>query len=681
VRRVRRLSVRAALAALLVACASTGVALHALALAVLAVPYPVETLSPEAGGPLVLLDRRGEVLRRVPATDGRPGRDEWVSLDRIRSHAVLALVQSEDERFFEHAGVDPLGLARAALLNLKERRLGYGGSTLTMQLMRMVENPGEPRTLANKIEEAILAINLEIQVDKRYILEQYLNRAYYGRGAYGIEAAARVYYGKPAAALSTGEATLLAVLPRGPSLYDPIRNLDRALERRDRVLDLLVSRGALSPEEAARVRAEAVEPRLRATEFQAPHFADYALAGLPEEVRRRGGVVRTTLDLDLQRRLEHRVREHVSGLAPGGLGQAGLVVLDTRSGEVLAMVGSPDFDGADGQLNITTRRRHPGSALKPFVYALALEGGASPAQVVYDIRDVESRYEVARLTQPERGPVRLREALAGSYNLAAIHLLEQVGEERLVTRLRQAGVGELPGDPDDYGLRLALGATRVRLVDLAGGYGFLARGGTVARPVGVRSVEFPGGGAWRPAAAPERRVFDEQVSWLVMDMLADPEARRPAFGQELPVDDMPFRIAFKTGTSRGFSDTVAVGVTEQFTVAAWAGNFDGRPTEGLVAMDAAAPLVREGMMLAARGRRLTLPKRPEALVSARVCPLSGKLAGPDCPHGKVEHFAPGTVPTATCDWHERRGDDVEVRYPAGIARWAARVRHAGGRGI
>jgi penicillin-binding protein 1C len=666
---------------LLAGCGLAGLAFQSLAVAVLAVPDPVVELSPDAGGPLVIRDRRGEVLRRVAAEDGRPGREDWVPLDRIRSHAVLALVQSEDERFFEHVGVDPVGLARAVLLNLREGRLGYGGSTITMQLMRMVQNPGEPRHLVNKIEEAVLALRLERSMDKRDILEHYLNRAYFGRGAYGIEAAARTFFGKPAAALGTGEATLLAVLPRGPSLYDPIRHLGRAVARRDHVLALLAARGAISPAEVARARAEAVRPAFHAAGFTAPHFTDWVVAGLPEEVRRRGGTVNTTLDLELQRMLEHRVREHVAGLAPGGLGQAGLVVLDTATGEVLAMVGSPDFDAAGGQLNITTRRRHPGSALKPFVYALALEAGESPASIAHDIRDVESRYEVARLTQPERGPVRLREALAGSYNLAAVHLLEQVGEERLVTRLRRAGVGELPGDPDDYGLRLALGATRVRLLDLAAGYGFMVRGGSVTRPVGIRSVDLARGGAWRPGAAAERRVFSEEVSWLVTDMLADPEARRPMFGQELPVDDMPFRIAFKTGTSRGFADTVAVGVTEQITVAAWAGNFDGRPTEGLVAMDAAAPLVREGMMLAARGRELTLPERPASLVSARVCPLSGKLAGPDCPHGKVEHFAPGTVPAGTCDWHERHGDEVRVRYPAEIARWAERTRHAGGRGI
>ncbi|HUT77938.1 MAG TPA: transglycosylase domain-containing protein [Polyangia bacterium] len=672
---------RALAAALLAGCGLAGLAFQSLAVAVLAVPYPVERLAPEAGGPLVILDRRGEVLRRVPAEDGCPGREDWVPLDRIRSHAVLTLVQSEDERFFEHAGVDPVGLVRAAWLDLRERRLGYGGSTITMQLMRMVHNPGEPRTLANKIEEAVLALRLERAMGKREILEHYLNRAYFGRGAHGIEAAARTYFGKPAAALGTGEATLLGVLPRGPSLYDPIRNPGRAVARRDHVLALMVSRGVITPAEVTRAQAEIVEPALHGAAFTAPHFADWVLSGLPAEVRRRGGTVTTTLDLELQRLLEHRVREHVAGLAPGGLGQAGLVVLDTATGEVLAMIGSPDYEAEDGQLNITTRRRHPGSALKPFVYALALEAGASPATVAYDIADVESRYEVARVTQPERGPVRLREALAGSYNLAAIHVLEQVGEERLVTRLRQAGVGGLPGDPADYGLRLALGATRVRLLDLAAGYGFLARGGTVTRPVGVRRVELARGGDWRPPVSAPRRIFSAEVSWLVLDMLADPAARRPAFGQELPVDDMPFEVAIKTGTSRGFSNTVAVGVTEQLTVAAWAGNFDGRPTKGLVAMDAAAPLVREGMLLAARGGKPTLPKRPQTLVSDRICPLSGMLAGPDCPHGKVEHFAPGTAPAKTCDWHERHGDEIRVRYPTEIARWAARTRHAGGRGI
>jgi len=652
-----------------------------LAIAVLAFPYPVEELSPDRGGPLVILDRRGEVLRRVPAADGRPGREAWVGLEQIRSHAVLAVIASEDDRFYDHVGVDPWGIARAAWLDLKEGRLGYGGSTITMQLMRMVHSADQERTLANKIKEAVLALRLERALSKREILEQYLNRAYYGNGAYGIEAAARTYFGKPAASLSTAEATLLAIVPRGPGLYDPAEHLDRALARRDHVLSLLAERGLITAEELALVRAEAVEPEVRRPEFYAPHFTDWVLAVLPDEVRARGGVVRTTLDLALQERLQRRLTEHVRGLETRRLGQAGMVVLDTKSGEVLAMVGSPGFFEQDGQVNITVRRRHPGSALKPFVYALALEQGETPASIAFDIADVPSRYKVVKVTQPERGPVRYREALAGSYNLAAVHVLERVGEERLITRLRQAGVGEVPGAPDDYDLRLALGATRVRLVDLAAGYGFLARGGRATRPVPVLSAVSSEGEEWRPDRPAERQVFSEQVSWLTMDMLSDPEARRPMFGEELPVDDMGFDVAVKTGTSRGFADTVAVGVTEQLTVAAWAGNFDGSPTHGLLAMDSAAPLVRVGMMLGARGRELTLPERPAGIVAAYVCPVSGELVGPDCPHAKREWFAEGTVPEERCDWHAHEGDRLAVHYPAEASAWAERQRHAGGRGI
>jgi penicillin-binding protein 1C len=653
----------------------------ALAVAVLAFPYPAASLAPGNGAPLVLVDRRGRVLRRVENPGGRPGRDQWVRLDGIRSHALLALLASEDQRFFQHAGVDPVGIARAVWLNLSGGRVGYGGSTITMQLMRMVHSPGQERSLANKIKESILALRVERALSKREILEQYVNRAYFGRGAYGIEAAARTFFGKSATALSSGEATLLAALPRSPALYDPLRHLDRALARRDHILGLLEARGQIAPDEARRIRAERIEPHLAREPFYAPHFCDWVLASLPAEVRRKGGVVTTTLDLDLQRELEHRLADHVQSLGGKGLEQAGAVVLDTRTGEVLAMVGSQGVETDGGQVNIAVRRRHPGSALKPFVYALAIEAGASPATIAADMRDVESRYQVTKVTQKERGPVRYREALAGSYNLAAVHVLEEVGEERLITLLRRAGVGEVPGEADDYGPRLALGATRVRLVDLASGYGFLTRGGRVVRPGAILGAALADGARWRPPRPADVAVFSPATAWLVMDVLSDPEARRPMFGDGLPVDDLPFDVAFKTGTSRGFSDTVAVGVTEQITVAAWAGNFSGRPTQGLIAMDAAAPIVRAGLLLAAGGRRLTLPEPPSTIVAAEICPLSGELASADCPHAKREFFAASAAPSKRCDWHVRVGGRVEVRYPPEVAAFMEREAHAGGRDL
>jgi len=650
-----------------------------LAVAVYAVPYDVAQLSPERGGPLLLLDRHGALLRSVPSLSGGQGRHGWVPLDSIPSQAVLTVLASEDRRFFQHKGVDPLGVLRAMVLNLRNRRVVYGGSTITMQLVRMVHSPGQPRTLANKVRESVLAMRLERVMSKQQILEQYLNRAYYANGAWGLEAAARTYFGKPAAGLSAGEATLLAVIPRGPRYYDPISHLDRALGRRDHVFGLLVEQGLMSRDQVQRARAQPVRPRIFRPPFHAPHFTDWVLATLPPLVHQQGGTVRTTLDLSLQQQLQRRVAQHTAALRGEGVAQAGLVVLDTATGQVLALVGSPDYGGEQGQVNIVTRRRHPGSALKPFVYALALERGESPASIAYDIHDVpESAYRVINLTQPEHGPVRFREALAGSYNLAAVHVLERVGVDALISRLRRAGVGPLQGDQEDYGLRLALGSAKVRLVDLAAAYGFLVRGGSVTPPVSVLHADLPKGKTWQlPPAAP-RRIFSPQVSWLVMDMLADPVARRPVFGTELPLD-LPFRVAAKTGTARGFADTVTVGVTRELSVAAWAGNFDGKPTHGVVAMQGAAPLVRDGLLIAGRGADLTLPPRPAGIVTRAVCALSGKPASMACPHRKAEYFMAGKALPGRCDWHRRTRDGLRVIYPQEISAWAQRQRTQGGR--
>ncbi len=628
----------------------------------------------EAGGPLVITDRHGEMLRSVPSPSGRPGRNAWVELKDVPGAVVATVLRSEDVNFYEHAGVDPVGIARACLLNLSRGRLAFGGSTLTMQLVKLVHHPGEPRTLVNKLKEMVLALRLERAASKQQILEHYLNRVYYGNGAYGIEAAAQRYFSKPASALSTGEATLLATIPRAPTAYDPLINWDTLRARQLYLLSKLAASGQLPEETAELARTEPIELRPRTPAFEAPHFVDWVISELPQAVVRHGGVVRTSLDLSLQRALEHRVAEHVAELTSVNMKQAGLVVLDTQTSTVRAMVGA---SGAES-VNITTWRRHPGSALKPFVYAAAIEAGDTPSSIALDIHDVPSEYRNRALTQPEHGPVRYREALAGSYNLAAVHVLEKVGIPRVLSALRTASVGPFESDPEDYGLRLALGAPKVRLIDLAAGYGFLVDGGQVRPPSAVLDVELSGG-AKLPAELPrKRRVFSEQTSWLVMDMLADPHARREAFGNELPFD-LPYPIAAKTGTSRGFADTVAIGATHEFIVAAWGGNFDGTSTQGLIAMQAAAPLVRAGLLAAADGTMLTLPAAPHGIAQRNVCALSGMLAGEHCPHHKLEHFDVRHLPERSCDWHVT--DDhgsLRLQLPEPVRRFRERqMRRAG----
>jgi penicillin-binding protein 1C len=653
----------------------------AIQLAVVAVliwPVPPSLLD-RGGEPLVLLDRRGELIARIPAPAVaaeagavRSVRERWTALSELPALATSAVIESEDHQFWEHRGVDGLGVARALYLNLGHGKLGYGGSTLTMQVARLLISEGAPRTFRAKLRESLLALRLERALSKRQILEQWMNRAYFGNGAVGFAAAAERYFGKPPQALSTAEVVLLACLPRAPTGYDPLVRLPAAQRRRDYVLQLLVDRGLLTEGAARNARAQPIAPAMHRPRNLAPHFTAWILEQLSAEERRRGGTVQTSLDLRLQEVLARRVAQQVAELSGRNLQHAGLVVLDTETAEVRAMVGSASYDAPaerGGQINITTRKRHPGSALKPFVYAAAIERGASPVSLAWDIRDAQDEYFNPQ-GGVEHGPSRYREALASSYNFAAVDVLQSIGVSTLMSALSRAGVAELPGSPDDYGLRLALGAAKVRLLDLTAGYRFLVRAGKVRPPRAISSITLPSGAVFRPRLAPDTAVFSPATSWLVMDMLADPDARRPGFGSELPFD-LPFRIAAKTGTARGFADTWAVGATNELLIGAWAGTFDGTPTQGLVGMDAAAVLVRDAYLTLSEKVRPTLPPRPEGpdgVEPVDVCPISGQLAGPHCPHLR-DYVPTGKAPTAACAWHRADGS---IRYPERAHGWLAR---------
>ncbi len=644
---------------LVVTLIPTLMVIHAAIVVIVAMPFDGKTLA-ATSAPLVLVDIRREEITTLPAVGA--DRTRWTGLAQIPSIATAAVIESEDENFYRHRGVDGLGILRAAYLDLRGGR--YGGSTLTMQLSRMLLENND-RTATNKLREILLALRIERAVDKRTILEQWMNRAYFGNGAVGFDAAARLYFDKPAHALSDGEAMLLAVIPRAPTAYDPLKHLDRALRRRDYVLDMLVERGAITADVAREARRTPLAIGKHVRENQAPHFTQYVLAQLPPEVRRAGGTLHTTLDLRLQRVLQKRVSEQVATLKALNLDQAGLVVLDGQTTEVRVMVGSTGWTADGGQINITTRRRHPGSALKPFVYGTAIERGANPATIAYDVRDVRDDYNAP--TGAEHGPVRYREALASSYNFAAIDVIEEVGVTRVMSVLEQAGVAELEGKPESYGPRLALGAAKVRLIDLAAGYGAFVNGGVVDTPRGIERAVLPDGTTWRPARRPPHRVFTPETAWLVMDMLSDPEARRPGFGMELPLD-LPFPIAAKTGTARGFADTWTVGATREAIVGAWAGTFDGTATHGIVGMDAAAPLVRDAMLAIAAGTKLTLPARPDDIDDIEVCATSGMAPGEHCPR-VTDHALHGKAPAQPCTWHR---DDGSIAYPERARGWLHR---------
>jgi penicillin-binding protein 1C len=661
---------------LLLAAGVAGLALLGSALVILSmiwlVAFPRQRLAAAAVSSLTVRDAAGAILRQQVSGSG--GRQSLVPLSRMAPALMAATLAAEDHRFFAHHGVDPRGVLRAAWLNLRARRFAYGGSTLTMQLVRLVDP--EPRSarargLVGKLGEAVAAARLERLLGKRQILEHYLNRVYYGNGVWGAEAAARFYLGKPAAQLSVGEAAFLAVLPRSPRRYDPFRNgLKVTLERRRHILRRMQALGSITAGERQLAEQTPLGSlRRERPDFAAPHLVEHALAQVPAAIE-----VTTTVDQPLQRRVEVAVREHLHTVGGRDISQAGVVVLRNRDGALLAMVGSGDYfdPRRSGAVNVTTLRRRPGSTLKPFVYGLALEAGDTPATLALDvILPGEARAPYA-VDVRQHGLGRYREALAGSYNLAAVHTLSRVGVGALLDRLRLAGLTTLDWPPHRYSLHLAIGDAEVTLLQLTAAFAAFGNGGQAVVPRVVLQARAADGRDLTPPVGSGQAIFATAVAYQVFDMLADPDARRPMFGQDTPTH-LPFPVAFKTGTTRAYTDNLALGTTREYTVGAWAGNFDGRPTEGVMAMMGAAPLVRAAFVaLAARFAPPTAPERPPGLADAMICPLSGQAPGLACPHRKRELFAVAHLPDPhhPCDMHQRQDGRSVVVYPEAVHPWA-----------
>jgi len=623
----------------------------------IAAPLPPGLTAPVARPALVVLDRHGLPLRVARASDGSLAR--WVPLADMDPDVIAAFLATEDSRFYRHSGVDGLALARAAWTDLRRLRVVSGGSTITMQLARMLRPSA--RSWTGKVYQALWALRLEHHLDKATILEQYLNRVPLGQGAVGVEAAAALYFGASASDLSLGQAALLAGLAHAPSSNNPLVAPARARGARDLGLSRLARRGYAAADAIERARQEPVLERNARGDFLAPHFTTRLLAG---NDRRPDGVWRTSLDLGLQLALEAEVRHTALTLRPQGARDAALVVLDNLTGEILAWVGSPDFwaDTA-GQVDMVVSPRQPGSALKPFLYGLAFDRGWTPASVLPDLPRIYQTstgpYAPRNYDRRFHGPVRAREALGSSFNLPAVDLANAVGPASLLNTLRLAGFASLRRSAEYYGLGLALGNGDVTLLELANGYRAIASGG-LWRPVRWR-LSAPG-----EPAEPGRRVVSPRSAALVLDILSDPVARIPGFGLETPLE-FPFPAAAKTGTSRHFTDNWAVATTGRFTVAVWVGNFSGRPMDGVSGVSGAGPLLHRAVLLTAnRYAPGALPApRDVGLVPVRVCRLSGLLATDRCP-GTVEWFAPGSAPTEPCDWHESGG----VRLPAEYAEWA-----------
>lgn len=525
------------------------------------------------GAGTVLLDRHGVPLRVRLGSDEQDCRP--VDGDRISPWAKRALIAAEDQRFARHPGVDPLALARALVQNLWHRKRISGASTISTQVVRLAEP--RPRTLRTKLIEAGKALRMEWSLSKEEILVQHINRAPFGSNLTGIEAAARLYFDKSAADLTLAESALLMGVPQSPARLRPDRRPEAARERMLYVLERMERDGYITSAQRITAMRQPLDAQRGRRPFLAPHFCDLVL-----QRHRQPGTRQTTLDADIQHAVERIVERHRPKLQQQAVHGTAVVVLDVKTGGVRALLGSPDYDDLNhaGMVNVATSLRSPGSALKPFIYAMALEQG-----MITPGSRLDDRPLVYRDIRPEnfdgtfQGEISAREALILSLNMPALRLTEQTGLQVVVDTLRALGFSTLTRPADQYGVGIALGSADVRLLELANAYACLAREG---RYMPYRLLESP------DTPAPPRTVFSPETAYMVADMLGGRERSMAIFGHvadaELP------RIAWKTGTSSGFRDAWTVAWNPDHVVGVWVGNPDGSPTPGFTGADAAAPI-------------------------------------------------------------------------------------------
>ncbi len=593
-----------------------------------------------------VLDREGRLLRELPGELGRRGRP--LALDEIGERLVTATLVSEDARFFEHDGVDGAAVLRAVGQNVRHGRLVSGASTITQQLVKLLDTRGQPgnRTAWVKLREAARAENLDAELGKHEILEAYLNRLPYGHGLVGPEAAARGYFGVAARELSWAQAAYLAVLPRAPSHLDPFRHPERVELRQRALLHALHEAGELSDMGLRRALAEPVTPRALVRPFLAPHLVQTLMS---EGRLSPGPVTTTTLDSRLQTDVEGLVHTHMARMLEQGAGDAAVMVIDNETAEILAYVGSADFHDPEisGQVDMARAPRQPGSTLKPFVYALAFAAGRSPLELLADV-PTRFREGPGHVYAPHNyhgefsGPIAAREALAQSLNVPAVRLATDLPAGQLLDTLRELGMHSLTEPADHYGLALALGSGEVGLRELAEAYVTLAHGG-VHRPLRTL-VDEPLGAA--------KQVIDPAVAAAVTEALSDPLVRARLLPEGHRPFDIGFPVALKTGTSSGYRDAWTLGFTHERTVAVWLGNAEGTPMDEVTGAGGAGPLFADVMRRAMQGVPTRAPLFEGSLLQpVQVCALSGQRPGPACEHTVTRRLAATHVPSEPCTLH------------------------------
>ncbi len=636
-----------------------------------------------------IYDRSGERLLYTLENQRR----DLVGLEAIPQRLQDATIAIEDKTFWTNPGIDVGGIIRAANANLSSGGISQGGSTITQQLIKQ-RLLGDDPTFTRKIKEAILAIEATRTFTKKQILEMYFNQVYYGNQSYGVRAAAQTYFGvADLNQLTLGQVALLAGLPQAPSSYDPIVNPDGAYARRAAVLQAMVDNGYVSADEAAAAQDEPIVVKPAATALWAAHFTFRVREQLIREVGEKaayegGFTVITTLDWNMQALAEKEVKAKVDSLKGANVNNAALITMDPRTGEILAYVGSYDY-------NINTPKmrgdydhagialRQPGSTFKLFTYLAGMEfAGLTASSRLYDIefkmRDGSGQVYAPRdATLQQHGPTTVRQALRESLNLPALQVARTVGVDRIIDVVGQLGI-QREFARSRLGISFGIGAGEMRLIDMASAYQVVANMGVRVEPTMILKIIDPKGKVVRDFSKPEgRQVLDPRLAWVMTDILKDntnPQASF-VFG---PWTTIGRPAALKTGTTDNLQDVLAIGYTPQRLTAVWMGNSDNSQMYGITSAMAPGVLWRDYMKQVVAGLPVEWYPEPDGMVDRVVCvnpsPYggngSGELPGPFCPPGFrfTEHYLAGTEPKKNdADFYTSCG----IRLAAPFADWQA----------
>lgn len=583
-----------------------------------------------------IYDRDGNLLRVFTGKD-----DCWlmpVKLKEVNPNLINATLSIEDNRFRKHIGVDPLAIAMAAKLNFTNKRIISGASTISMQVMRIVEK--RTRSPLNKVIEAVHAIRLETLYSKNDILRLYLEIAPYGGNIHGIKAASLRYFQKYPQDLTLSECALLAGLPQSPSRLRPNRYPERARKRRDRVLASMVKNGYITPIQYEEAIKEPVVTDNHPFPFKAPHFAEF--------VNRRYSPnknIITSLDPNLQDFAELALKEIVGELKWQGVTNGAIVVIENETGKIRAMVGSSDYYSKEhsGKINGALSKRCPGSTLKPFTYALGFEEGLyTPKMILSDVPVQYNGYSPLDYDKEFRGPVTIREALVDSLNIPAVEVLNNVGYRKLYLFLKDVDVSTLKKAPDYYGLSLTLGSADMKLLELTNAYAALARLGIYKPYSFIETEDNPG---------LDKRVLSEGATYLVADILSDTR-RLEAIGVYRD-DKVNPKVAWKTGTSYGHKDAWTIAYNPEYTVGVWLGNFSARPARVLVGVDVAAPLAMKVFDWLYLKKPAPWYQTPSSIGERKVCALSGEPVSDNCPHSMTDLYIKYCSVARKCTVHQK----------------------------